>query len=366
MNLQEKVKNLPLSPGVYLMKDSLGNIIYVGKAKKLKNRVQSYFQNSKNHSQKVRKLVKNINDLDFIVTDTEFEALILECQLIKEIKPFYNKKMKSPQRYPFIVIQNDKVFRRIEITTTPKRGGGTLIFGPFSSLGLVEKALQGIKECYKIDCSNLSHRNSACLNYSLGLCIGMCRGGAAVEQYNAVVNKIIAIFNGTDMSILEGIEQTMLEAAEKCDFEKAAKYRDYVESINFLINREKVIEFTQETKNIAIIESLDEHTIKFFLINGNRVLFSEKYNMESLDVERIKAIISLGILSNFKKSKVKTAAEVDQDDIDEAQIIYSYLQGSHCHYVTIPEKWLDSANNAKLDKVLGRLLGYINSEVSPV
>jgi excinuclease ABC subunit C len=358
MNLQEKVKTLPLSPGVYLMKDSLGNIIYIGKAKKLKNRVQSYFQNSKNHTQKVNKLVKNINDLDIIHTDTEFEALLLECQLIKEIKPFYNKKMKSPQRYPFIVIHNDKFLRRIEITTTPQRGDGTLIFGPYSSKNLVEKALQGIKEFYQIDCSNPLLRNSACLNYSLGLCIGMCQGGPAVEQYDMILNKMIAFFKGTDRSILEGIEQTMLEAAEKCDFEKAAKYRDYIDSINFLINREKVIEFTQETKNLAIVEPIDDHTIKFFLINGNKVLINEKYNIQSTDVKRLRAIISLDIVSYFRRNKVKISTEVTQDDIDEAQIIYSYLKSSSCHYIIIPEKWLDTGNTEKVDEALGQLLPH--------
>jgi excinuclease ABC subunit C len=310
MNLKEKVKNLTSSPGVYLMKDSLGSIIYVGKAKNLKKRVQSYFQNSKSHPSKVKKLVKNLKDFEYIVTDTEFEAFMLECKLIKELKPIYNKKMKNPLSYTYVVIQMDEEYPSIEITNSPVENDCNLYFGPYTSKNTVEKALQGMKEYFKILCSNTSKKNTECLNYSLGLCIGMCLGGAAVEEYHNIINKIIALFNGTDMSVLKEMKQRMLYASEKFDFETAAKYRDYIDAISFLINKEKVIEFTKDNKNIAVIEHLSNCTIKLFLIKGNKVLFSEKYILEKANIEYLSTIIKTNILTCFKAKTLNSSIEV--------------------------------------------------------
>jgi len=140
------------------MKDGLGHIIYVGKAKQLKRRVKSYFQNSKSHSPKVKQLVRNIKDLDIILTDTEFEAFMLECKLIKEIKPMYNRKMKNPQAYTYIVIEADDKMRSLEITYDPADQKGNHIWGPYTSRSTVERAVQGIKESSKILCSNPSFK----------------------------------------------------------------------------------------------------------------------------------------------------------------------------------------------------------------
>lgn len=277
MNLKEKVKNLPTSPGVYLMKDSTGCIIYVGKAKILKRRVQSYFQNSNAHSQKIVKLVKSITDFEYILTDTEFEAFMLECKLIRKLKPFFNKKMKSPQSYTYIVIGMDERVPCLELTNYPIKKTGNLSFGPYTSKSMVEKAIQGIKEFFRIDCSNPVKIHSSCLNYSLGLCIGMCLGGSAVEQNNIIIKQVIALLDGTDRGILEEMRQRMLFTSEQFDFETAAKYRDYINAVNFVVNKEKVIEFTEDNKNIAITEYLNDSTFKLFLIKGNRVLFSKKY-----------------------------------------------------------------------------------------
>src|SRR5690606_14021615 len=142
MNLKAKAKKLPSSPGVYLWKDSSGSIIYVGKSKNLKNRVQSYLQDSKNHSKKVEKLVSHLRDFDYILTDTEFEAFMLECKLIKEIRPIYNKLMKNPQSYTYISIQADKELPRIELTNQINENASN--FGPYTSKNTAEKVLSGM------------------------------------------------------------------------------------------------------------------------------------------------------------------------------------------------------------------------------
>lgn len=357
--LTEKVKNLPLSPGAYLMKDSVGQIIYVGKAKKLKNRVQSYFQNAKDHSPKVQKLKKHLKDFDYILTDTEFEAFLLECQLIKEYQPLYNRMMKSPQSFTYIVFNMGKEYRNIEITNNPSENDGHLIFGPFTSKNHVERAIQGIKECFKLSCSNPSRKNTACLNYSLGLCLGMCLGGPAVQQYNEITDKLIAFLQGNDRRILEEMKQMMVTASENYDFEAASKYRDYIQAVNALLNKEKVIEFTEENHNLLIIEKLNESTIKLFLIKRTNVLYSHKFSLEKQDKEQLAEKIKTNMITYFKSVASIPSIEVSKDEIDEAQIIYRYLNSNNCSYFIIPEKWLNSENDSSIDLAVNKLLRNI-------
>jgi excinuclease ABC subunit C len=351
MYLKDKARSLPLSPGVYLMKDSHGHTIYVGKAKKLKMRVQSYFQNNKNHSQKVKKLVKNINDFDVIHTDTEFEAFLLENQLIKELKPFFNTRMKSPQTYPYIVIQAKNGIRQIEVTNHPYQTNDTasLIFGPYTSKNTVVEAIDGIKDIFKINCNQASKRNAACLNYSLGLCLGMCLGGPTVEQYERIIDRIIGLLNGTDKSIFKEMKKKMNLAAESLDFKGAAKYRDSIDAVQHLIRGKKVVKLAQSTKNIIVIEPLAECIIKVFLIQGNQVLHKEKYDLNTLDIEQLKSKILYHIHSCYKGRRPQPSPKIEQSELDEAQIIYSYLKGSSCSHMMILRKWLNENNIDELD-----------------
>ncbi|MEH7154671.1 UvrB/UvrC motif-containing protein [Neobacillus drentensis] len=352
MNLKEKVNNLPTFPGVYLMKDANAQIIYVGKAKNLKNRVRSYFQNSKSHPQKIIKLKAALKDFDYILTDTEFEAFMLECKLIKEIKPIFNRMMKNPQSYIYIRIYKDGDYQRIEICKDADKQD-SLYFGPYKSKHTVEKALLGMKDFYRVNCSSPSNKNTPCLNYSLGLCLGMCMGGAALDQYNERINKIIAIFQGLDISLLSEMEQRMQEASEKFDFEIAGKYRDTLEAIHSLLQKEKVIEFTEGNKNIAVIEHLTDMSFKLFLIKGNRIMFSEKF--KSSEIESAHQVLKSNILTAFIKNENKPFMKISRDEIDFAQIIYSYLSSSNCSYFLIPDRLLDNPFT-NLDNEINKLM----------
>lgn len=351
-NLKEKIQSLPFSPGVYLMKDSQGGILYVGKAKNIKKRVQSYFRSSANHSPKIKKLVQHLKDFDYILVDTEFEAFMLECKLIKEMKPPYNRMMKNPLSFAFIVIHMNDDLRRIEMTNNPKEQAGTLCFGPFTNLNTVEKGIQGILTCFKVLCSNPSHSGSPCLNSSLGLCNGMCLGGSALEQYCHIVNQIVALLNGTDKGILDEMTLMMLKASENFDFELAAKYRDYIDAVNTLINKERVIEFTEENNNIALIEYLNEQTIKLFLIKRTEVLFCEKYE---LDIDQVTTDIRAAILNYFTSNVPPSSIEVSRDELDEAQIVYSYLRSNKCSYTIVLDKWLIAKKSNELNKAIMEL-----------
>lgn len=355
MNPKEKAKKLPTSPGVYLMKDSNGDILYVGKSKNLKNRVNSYFQASRNHPPKIERLVKNLKDFDFITTDTEFEAFILECQLIKKLKPIYNKQMKTPSSYVYIEINSNDKDKRINIVANPNKNSSSMFFGPYSSKNTVEKAIKGIKEFYKIDCSGL-YNNSACLNYSMGLCIGMCLDETASMKYDEIINKIIRLLKGTDIEVLEKMTEKMNDASENCRYEIAAKYRDYINALKSLINKEKAIKFIDDNKNIVVVESIDNLVIKLFLIKGKRVVFKEKYNLDNFSNEELHLEIRSKIINYFKEDISKQRMEIKKEDIDEIQIVYNYLKNSNCKHTIISPEWLNPKDYSSIDRAISILI----------
>ena len=266
---------------------------------------------------------------------------MLECQLIKEIKPFFNRRMKSPRGYKYIIIRQHGN-QRIDVTTSPPFEGD--YFGPFTGKGSIEFAIKGLKEFYKIDCTNHSKNQSACLNYSLGFCLGICFGGQYVEQYNEILEKITALFQGRDRSVLDEMNRKMTEAAERFDFETAARYRDYLEALTSLLEKERMIEFTEANRNIVIVEDLPDGTFKLFLIKGNQVLFSKIY--KHADV-----VIRESIFKYFKAVEPQPL-KITKEDLDEAQIIYSYLNSNNCKFLIIPEMWLKPKNYETLDAEL--------------
>ncbi|ADL50969.1 GIY-YIG nuclease family protein [Clostridium cellulovorans] len=358
MNLKEKIKGLPSVPGVYLMKDSLENIIYIGKSKNLKNRVSSYFQNSKNHSSKVIRLVQNLKDFDYIITDTEFEAFILECKLIKEIKPPYNRLMKSPMSYSYIQVALGDNCLDISLKSEAVKDDNCIYFGPYTSRNIVERGILGIKNHLKIACTNNSRKGSACINYSLKLCMGMCMNKVSQNQYIEIYNKILQLLNGSDKSIIEEMNLVMNNAAESFDFETAAKYRDYISSINYILDKKNTVEFMNKNRNIAFIEYLDDSFAKIFLIKGNRIVFSEKFNLNHCHSYELKATIKNNILFYFKEELLQEPWEINKENLDEAQIIHSYIKtkGDSCKYAIISEKALYSKSSLALDKSINKLL----------
>ncbi|OPJ62985.1 GIY-YIG nuclease family protein [Clostridium chromiireducens] len=358
MNLKEKVKELPSSPGVYLMKDSLNNIIYVGKSKNLKNRVGSYFINSKSHSPKIIKLVQNLKDFEYRTTDTEFEAFLLECELIKEIKPAYNRLMKNPKSYSYIKIILNENFPSIETSHESSKTDGNIYFGPYSRRNLVERGIYGLKEYFKILCNNNSKNSSSCINHSLGLCIGMCFNHSALEEYLNILNKIVKLLSGTDNSILDEMECIMKNSSEKFDFENAAKYRDYINAVNYLIDRINVVKFTENNANIALLEYLDNNSFKFFLIKGNNMLFKKKYFIKDADSKDLKSLLINEVVRCFNHENINYPIDIGKEEIDQSQIIYTYLKSktNDCNYAVISDKLLNSPGN--IDNVIANLLSF--------
>jgi excinuclease ABC subunit C len=359
LDLKEKVKWLPESPGVYKMKDSSGNIIYVGKSKNLKNRVSQYFQSSRNHAPKIVKMVQCIRDFEYISTDTEFEALLLECRLIKEIQPMFNSQMKNHRKYVYLKITIDEEYPRIlvshEITDE-----GSLYFGPYTSLNSVERAASAIRDNFKIgNCSgtSIAKSSSGCLNYQMGLCLGPCVDSDLKREYMKRINETIAFLSGKDSSILGVVDQRMQDAAERLDFDKAAKYRDDIFALNHIINKQRVISFTQRTRNILALENIDEAIVKIFLLNDSRLLYEEKLEVSNLSKKAYKTHMKDIIKKYFRPNTLKQSKKINKYDIDQAQIVFSYLQNSKdCLYCLVPYSWLNEKGAEKLEKGLDKFI----------
>lgn len=361
MNLKEKIRSLPSCPGVYLMKDADGSVIYVGKSKNLKSRVGSYFQDSKSHPPKVIKLVRHLKDLDYIITDTEFEAFLLECKLIKELKPLYNRVMKNQKSYCYIRIGINERFPDIEITEESDNKDGNMYFGPYTNRNTVMRGLQGIKEFFRILCTGTSKKASSCLNYSMGLCLGPCSMDYPKEQYLMISDKIVKLLNGTDKSVIEAMECNMKSSSELLDFESAVRYRDYLRAINYMVGKARVIDYTEKNRNIVVLERISDESVKCFLIKGNKVLSNERYYIRSHDYGSLKDIIKTNILTSFSNIAEKAPIKIGREEIDESQIIYSYLKAEHssCRHIIIAKKWLKAPDSPRLDMALDKLMHFL-------
>jgi len=182
--------------------------------------------------------------------------------------------------------------------------------------------------------------------------------GSAAKQYHSIINNIINLLNGTNRNLLNEMEQKMLAASEKFDFETAAKYRDYIKAITSLLDKEKVINFTEDNKNIVMVEHLNDCTLKFFLIRGNTVLFSEKHTTENINSDQLKAIIQSSILTYFTPTDDSFSVEVSKNKLDESQIIYSYLKSNSCSYAIIPQKWIDAKTENLISQEISSLMCY--------
>ncbi len=240
LTLRKKANNLPLLPGVYIMKNSGGEVIYVGKAKKLKNRVVQYFRSEANHTEKVRKMISNVNHFDYIVCDTEFEALTLENSLIKQYSPKYNILLKDDKGYHYIKVSNDK-WRKITAVKMLDKNG--TFIGPYNSGFIVSKTVKEALKIFKLpDCNRSFDKYSKpCLNFHIGLCMAPCRAKTSISEYNEAVDSAIDFIKNNNADNILELKQKMERAAEELNFEYAARLRDRINAIQRVREKQKVI-----------------------------------------------------------------------------------------------------------------------------
>lgn len=253
-DINEELKKLPTCPGVYMHKDRLGMVIYVGKAVNLRNRVRQYFRNSSQHSPKVRSMVSNIAEFDYITCGTEMEALILECNLIKKYMPKYNILLKDDKTYPYIEVTMSEEFPRVIRTREVKRDENRY-FGPYSDSTAVWRILKMIDEMYPLKkCSTLHFPENTrpCLNYFIGKCKGICVGKADREEYLEMIRDILGILGGRDAGVIRKLERKMMEASDALKYEEAAKYRDYIRALRSLSEKQRATMVREHDIDILI------------------------------------------------------------------------------------------------------------------
>lgn len=253
-DINEELKKLPTCPGVYMHKDRLGTVIYVGKAINLRNRVRQYFRNSSQHSPKVRSMVSNIAEFDYITCGTEMEALILECNLIKKYMPKYNILLKDDKTYPYIEVTMSEEFPRVIRTREVKRDENRY-FGPYSDSTAVWRILKMIDEMYPLKkCSTLHFPENTrpCLNYFIGKCKGICVGKADREEYLEMIRDILGILGGKDAGVIRKLEGKMMEASDALKYEEAAKYQDYIRALRSLSEKQRATMVREHDIDILI------------------------------------------------------------------------------------------------------------------
>lgn len=343
-DFEYQLKILPDNPGVYLMKNNLGEIIYVGKAKNLKNRVRQYFRNSKNHSEKVRAMVKNIAEFEYIITDSEIEALILECNLIKKHSPKYNISLKDDKFYPFIKITTNEDFPRVFITRNFAKDGNKY-FGPYTNGAAVYETINLIRKVFPIRTCKRSitedgEKTRPCLNFHINKCNAPCGGYVSKVDYGKMINSVIDILNGKDKDVTKELKENMEEAANNLEFEKAASYRDKILAIDTLVQKQKMFKITDEDEDFINIYSDEKDScVQVFFLREGKVTGREHFMIENTSGEEESEVISKFIVSFYSgASKIPKNIYLPYvDDHDILEELLTIKRGSKV-WIKIPKK----------------------------
>ncbi|KOR24559.1 excinuclease ABC subunit UvrC [Clostridium sp. L74] len=328
-DLEYQLKNLPDKPGVYLMKNNLGEIIYVGKAKVLKNRVRQYFQKSQKHSEKVKAMVKNIEEFEYIITDSEIEALILECNLIKKYRPKYNILLKDDKHYPFIKVTLSEDFPRV-ISTRKVIKDGSKYFGPYVDGSSVKDIIELIKKTFPIrTCKkNIVEGDKPirpCLNYQIGLCKAPCAQYIKKSDYREFINDVIKLLSGKQLDIVENFKINMKKAAENLEFEKAATLRDKINIIEKIGEKQKIIlnNFDNEDYISLYTDEKDTCFQVFFLRNG-KIVGREHFIIEDTFDTSYSVLVS-NFLKEFYGGTAYIPKIIYVPDVEDRELLEQWL-----------------------------------------
>ncbi len=329
-DIQEELKKLPDKSGVYLMKDENGTIIYVGKAVVLKNRVRQYFQSSAAHTPKVTAMVAKIAEFEYIVTDTELEALILECNLIKDLKPKFNILLKDDKTYPYIKITMNEDYPRVIMTRRVEKDGARY-FGPYSSVFSVRETIRLIKRIFPLkSCKKVLPRDIGkgrpCLNYHIRQCLGPCSGNVDKEEYRSVMRDICSFLDGRQDSIMTKLEKQMEEAADKLDFEKAASLRDKLSSLKHIAQEQKVLSLAGADQDvIAFAASKTDTCVQVFFIRSGKLLGRQHFIMEGTGEGELRELASSFLKQFYSDAAVIPSEIIVATEFDDIDVIEEWL-----------------------------------------
>ena len=344
-NIQEELKKLPGKPGVYLMHDEKDAIIYVGKAISLKNRVRQYFQSSRNKGAKIEQMVTHISRFEYIVTDSELEALVLECNLIKEHKPKYNTMLMDDKTYPFIKVTVNEPFPRVMMARRMKKDKAKY-FGPYTSAGAVKDTIELIRKLYHIRSCNRSlpkdiGKERPCLNYHIHQCYAPCQGYISGEEYRKSIDEVVRFLNGNYDPILKELEEKMLDASENLEFEKAIEYRELLASVQKIAQKQKITDTAGDDRDIIAMASEGEDAVvQVFFIRGGRLIGRDHFYLKIAENDTKSEILSSFIKQFYAGTPYIPAELMLPEEIEDQEIIEEWLTTRREHKVRlrIPKK----------------------------
>ena len=346
-DIQEHLKQLPAEPGVYLMKDKFDNIIYVGKAKILKNRVRQYFQSSKNHSSKVKSMVKNIDKFEYIITDSELEALILECNLIKKYKPKYNVLLRDDKTYPYIKVTTNEDFPRV-LKVRKVIKDKAKYFGPYTNTTAVNDTLDIIKNIYPIRTCNIDIERAIktnmrpCLNLHIKRCVGPCTGNVTKEEYNKMIEEIILFLSGKEEKLIDILKEKMNKCAMDFNFEEAAIYRDKIKSLEDMMEKQKIDTSTSDLNQdvIAMARAHDEACVQVFFVRNGKIVGREHFILEGVMDSTRESILGSFVKQFYMEQEYVPKEIIIEDEIEDSFILSEWLSSKKGQKVTIrvPQK----------------------------
>ncbi|MEA4819389.1 MAG: excinuclease ABC subunit UvrC [[Clostridium] scindens] len=344
-DIQEELKKLPGKPGVYIMHDEKDDIIYVGKAISLKNRVRQYFQSSRNKGAKIEQMVTHIRRFEYIVTDSELEALVLECNLIKEHRPKYNTMLMDDKAYPFIKVTVEEPFPRVMLARKMVKDKSKY-FGPYTSAGAVKDTIELIRKLYQIRSCNRKlprdiGKERPCLNYHIHQCKAPCQGYISQEEYRESVNEVIHFLNGNYDVILKELEEKMEEASEALEFERAIEYRELLTSVQKIAQKQKITDTAGEDRDIlAVAVEEEDAVVQVFFIRGGRLIGRDHFYLKIAKGETQSEILSSFIKQFYAGTPYIPPRLMLPEEIEDRTVIEEWLTKRRGHRVRliVPKK----------------------------
>lgn len=324
------IATFPEKPGVYIMKDKKQKVIYVGKAVSLKNRVRSYFQSSKNLSIKVKSMVSKIETIEYIVTDTEVEALILECNLIKFHRPRYNILLRDDKQYPYIRITTNEPFPRLQVVRRVKKDGARY-FGPFANAGAMREAIEVINKLFplrdcKKDLSNIPLRERPCLNYHIKRCLAPCQGFIGEGEYNEIINNVIMFLEGKQDVLIDQLKVKMQKASDNLEFERAAVLRNQILALEKVLEKQKIVSTNMVDQDIiAMARGLDIVCVQVFFVRKGKLLEREPFILKNTDGVTRQEILTSFVKQFYDDAYFIPKEIIIEDEIEDIDTILNWL-----------------------------------------
>lgn len=344
-DIQEELKKLPGKPGVYIMHDEKDDIIYVGKAISLKNRVRQYFQSSRNKGIKIEQMVTHIARFEYIVTDSELEALVLECNLIKEHRPKYNTMLMDDKSYPFIKVTVDEPFPRIMLARKMVKDKAKY-FGPYTSAGAVKDTIELIRKLYNIRSCNRKlpqdvGKERPCLNYHIHQCKAPCQGYISQDEYRKSIDEVIRFLNGNYDLILKELEEKMQSASEAMEFEKAIEYRELLNSVHKIAQKQKITDTAGDDRDILAVATEEEDAVvQVFFIRGGRLIGRDHFYLRIAKGEKESEILSSFIKQFYAGTPYIPSQLMLQEEIEDQEVVEEWLTRRRGHkvHLRVPKK----------------------------